>query len=318
MRLPPGVGNEPARMQSYFAMDIMALLPAIGFYRIAKFVDAGLRTRTVTPSDAPSGQLSPRSPKVSIITVCFNSVRTIRDTIESVLSQDYHPIEYIVVDGGSTDGTVEIIRQYQDRIDTFVSEPDRGIYDAMNKGIGLATGDVVGMLNSDDFYTDPRVVSDLIAAMGRAGVDAVFADLVYVDASDLGRVRRYYDSSGWHPGRFRFGWMPAHPTLFVRRESYARCGSFSLDYRIAADFEMLVRLFHRGATTYTYVQRAVVKMRVGGVSTRGLWHSWIINREIVRACRANGIWTTLPVVLLKIPAKLLGVLFPNRRPTGTC
>jgi glycosyltransferase involved in cell wall biosynthesis len=255
----------------------------------------------------------PKQPSVSIITVCFNSSQTIRDAIESVLSQDYRPIEYIIVDGGSTDGTVDIIGEYRDRIRSFVSEPDRGIYDAMNKGISLATGDVVGILNSDDLYVDSRVVSDLVGAMGRAGVDAAFADLVYVDSSDVGLIRRYYDSSRWSPNRFRFGWMPAHPTLFVKRERYECCGLFSLDYRIAADFEFLVRLFYRTGASYTHVARPVVKMRMGGMSTRGLRQSWTINREIVRACRTNGIWTALPLVLMKIPAKLLGLLSRSKR-----
>lgn len=251
----------------------------------------------------------PRRSTVSIITVCFNSSSTIRDTIESVLSQDYAEIEYIIVDGASTDGTVEIIEEYRDRIQTFISEPDRGIYDAMNKGLRVARGAIVGVLNSDDLYADSHVVTELIATLERADVDAVFADLVYVDRLDKTQVRRYYDSSGWTPERFRFGWMPAHPTLFVKRERYVRCGPFSLDYQIAADFELLVRLFHRDRTTYTYLKRPVVLMRVGGVSTRGLRQNWIVNAEIVRACRANGIWTTLPLVLLKVPAKLWGLLW---------
>lgn len=225
--------------------------------------------------------------------------------MESVLSQDYPAIQYIVIDGGSIDGTVELVEQYKEKISVFVSEPDRGIYDAMNKGIRLATGSIVGMLNSDDFYSDSHVVSDLIKAMANADVDAVFADLVYVDRSDSKRVRRYYDSSRWNPRLFRFGWMPAHPTFFIKREWYARYGLFSLDYHIAADFEMLVRLLHRGGATYTHVRRPVVRMRAGGMSTRGLKQSWVLNREIVKACRANGIWTTLPLVLLKIPAKVM-------------
>lgn len=253
----------------------------------------------------------PQPSTVSIITVCFNSSATIRETIESVLSQDYANIEYIIVDGGSTDGTLEIIGEYRDRIQTVISEPDRGIYDAMNKGLRVARGAVVGVLNSDDLYADSHVVTELIGALQQADVDAVFADLVYVDQLDKSRVRRYYDSSRWSPERFRFGWMPAHPTLFVKRERYARCGPFSLDYQIAADFEMLVRLFHRDRTTYTYLNRPVVMMRVGGVSTRGLRQNLIINMEIVRACRANGIWTTLPLVLLKVPAKLLGLRWRN-------
>lgn len=273
----------------------------------------GLQTRTVTPSEARSGHVASRSPRVSIITVCFNSVRTIRDAIESVISQDYPDIEYLIIDGGSDDGTVQILEEYRDRIAVLVSEPDLGIYDAMNKGMRLATGDVVGLLNSDDFYTDAEAVSDLVAAMTRAETDAVFADLIFVDPANLGRARRYYDSGDWHPARFRFGWMPAHPTLFVRRECYARVGPFSMEYRVAADFEMLVRLFHRHAISYTYLERPVVKMRVGGASRWGLRRTWVINREIVRACRSNGIWTAMPLVLLKIPAKLMSILIPSKR-----
>lgn len=253
----------------------------------------------------PAMEPSPRLPKLSIITACFNSAATIRDTIDSVLAQDYPSIEYIVIDGGSTDATVDIVKQYGDRISRFVSEPDRGIYDAMNKGLRVATGSIVGMLNSDDFYIDTCVVSELIQAMLDANVDSVFADLVYVDPMDTDRVRRYYDSSRWHPGRFRFGWMPAHPTFFIKRDWYERCGLFSLSYRIAADFEMLVRLLYRGGATYVHVARPVIKMRTGGTSTQGLRQSWLLNREIVTACRSNGIWTTLPLLLLKIPAKFL-------------
>ncbi|MBI5450736.1 MAG: glycosyltransferase [Gammaproteobacteria bacterium] len=253
-----------------------------------------------------------QSQKVSIITVCFNSSKTIRDAIDSVLSQDYPGIEYIIIDGGSTDGTVEIVQQYKEKISLFVSEPDRGIYDAMNKGINMATGDVVGMLNSDDFYTDTHVIRDLVLAMDTANVDSVFADLVYVDQLDTGRILRYYDSSRWKPCRFRFGWMPAHTTFLIKREWYMRYGLFSLDYRIAADFEMLVRLLYRGAASYIHVARPVIKMRVGGISTRGLRHSWVLNCEIVRACRANGVWTTLPLILLKIPMKLMEIIRRKR------
>lgn len=252
-------------------------------------------------------------PTVSVITVCFNSAATIRDTIESVLGQDYPDIEYIVVDGRSTDGTVDIVRKYGVRIARFITEPDAGIYDAMNKGIRAATGDVVGLLNADDFYADTRVVSDLISALVQANADTVFADLVYVDPANTSRVRRYYDSSRWRPALLRFGLMPAHPTFFVRRFWYERCGLYSLDFRIAADFEMLVRILHSGAASYVYVPRPVVRMRLGGASTAGLRHSWLLNNEIVRACRRNGIWTALPIVLLKIPAKLLELA---RRPAA--
>ena len=237
---------------------------------------------------------------------------TIRDAIESVLSQDYSGIEYIIIDGGSTDGTADVVRSYGLRINTFVCERDRGIYDAMNKGLALARGDVVGMLNSDDVYSDSRVVSALMAAMQAARTDAVFADLVNVNPADLSRVVRYYDSGGWSPARFRFGLMPAHPTFFVKRELYDRVGRFSLDYRIAADYEMLVRILYRARATYVHLPRAVVRMRTGGVSTRGFRESWLLNREIVRACRANGLWTALPLLFLKIPLKLLEVMRRSR------
>lgn len=244
-------------------------------------------------------------PLVSIITVAFNSANTIGEAIESVLSQDYPAIEHLVIDGGSTDGTAEIVGGFGNRIATFVSEPDRGIYDAMNKGIRLARGSIVGMLNSDDTYTDERAVSDLMEAMQRESTDSAFGDVIYVDQDDTDRIVRYYRSNRWSPWRFRFGWMPAHPTFFVKREWYERCGLFSLDYRIAADFEMLVRLLHVAGVSYTYVGRPIVRMRSGGASASGWSNSLTINREIVRACRAHGIWTGLPLMALKVPGKLL-------------
>ncbi len=243
--------------------------------------------------------------KISVITVCFNSSATIRDTIESVLAQDYPSIEYIIVDGASKDRTMDIVREYGDRIDVVISEPDKGIYDAMNKGIRAATGDVVGLLNSDDFYADESAVRQLIECMDDSGSDTVFADLVIVDAKDTDRVVRYYDSSTFHPGRLRYGWMPAHPTFMVKRELYETHGGFSLDYRIAADFEMVARLLHTAGASYVYLQSVVVKMRAGGASTSGLKSSWLLNKEIIRACSANGIKTSLPRILLKIPAKLM-------------
>ena len=242
--------------------------------------------------------------KVSIITVCFNSATTIRDTIESVLTQNYPNIEYIIVDGASNDGTMDIVKHYQDRIDAVISEPDMGIYDAMNKGIRIATGDVVALLNSDDLYIDETSVRQLIECMEHANTDTVFADLVMVDPRDTDRIVRYYDSSTFHPGRLRYGWLPAHPTLLVKRELYMRWGGYSLEYQIASDYEMMVRLFYVANASYAYLPKVVVKMRAGGTSTGGLRNSWILNNEIVSACRANDHDTSLLRVLLKVPAKL--------------
>lgn len=246
--------------------------------------------------------------KVSIITVCFNSAKTIRDTIESVLSQDYPHIEYIVIDGDSSDQTLEIVKEYSDRIEIIISEKDRGIYDAMNKGIALASGEIVGMLNSDDVYINENAVSELMKKMGDANSDSVFADLVIVDPENLNKVLRYYDSSYFNPNKFRFGWMPAHPTFFVKKALYDKVGPYSLDYKISADYEMLIRLLWVQKASYTYLQKPVVRMRYGGASTADLSRNLLLNREIVQACRANGIYTNLFLVLLKIPAKLWGLI----------
>jgi glycosyltransferase involved in cell wall biosynthesis len=246
--------------------------------------------------------------KVSIITVCFNSAKTIRDTIESVLSQDYPDIEYIVIDGGSSDQTLEIVKEYADRIAVIVSETDNGIYDAMNKGIALASGDVVGMLNSDDIYMNAHAVSELMKTMQDAHSDSVFADLVIVDPENLNKVLRYYDSSYFNPSKFRFGWMPAHPTFFVKRALYDKVGPYSLDYQISADYEMLIRLLWVQKASYAYLPKPVVRMRHGGASTSGIGRNWLLNKEIVKACKANGIYTNLGLLALKIPRKLFGLV----------
>ena len=246
--------------------------------------------------------------KVSIITVSYNSARTIRATIESVLSQDYPNLEYLVVDGGSTDGTVAILREYADRITRWVSEKDEGMYDAMNKGIAMATGDVIGILNSDDTYMTNYVVSKMMQALTAAQADVVFADLILVDQHHPEKVLRYYDSGNFKPSKFRYGWMPAHPTVFIRKPIYDAVGPFVTDYKIAADYEMLIRILAVHAASYCYVAKPIVRMRSGGASTAGWSRNWILNQEIVRACRANGIQTNMGLLLLKIPAKLWGAI----------
>ena len=249
--------------------------------------------------------------KVSIVTVCFNSAETIRDTIESVLAQNYSHIEYIIVDGGSTDGTLEIIKEYRDSVSVLINEPDQGIYDAMNKGIQAASGDVVATLNSDDFYADELSVQKLVSCMENAGTETVFADLVLVSPNDKEKIIRYYNSSHFSPEKLRYGWMPAHPTFLAKRALFDKWGPYSLNYRISADFEMMVRLLYKAKVSYAYLPEVVVKMRAGGVSTSGLRNSWTLNNEIVRACRENGLKTSLFRVLMKIPAKLLEYI---RRP----
>ena len=242
--------------------------------------------------------------KVSIITVCFNSSKTIEETIQSVLSQDYPNIEYLVIDGGSIDGTQTIIQKYQGNIDSWVSEPDQGMYAAMNKGISMATGDVIGILNSDDVYVSSRAVSELMYVMSKAKADVVFADLILVDQNNLNKVLRYYDSGRFQPRKFRWGWMPAHPTVFVKKKYYDRVGLFALDYQIAADYEMLIRILAIEKAPFAYLPKPMVRMRAGGASTAGLSRNWILNKEIVRACRENGIYTNMAMLLLKLPFKL--------------
>lgn len=246
--------------------------------------------------------------KISIITVVWNNVETIKNAIDSVLSQTYKDIEYIIIDGASNDGTVEIIKSYGDSISKFVSEPDKGLYDAMNKGISLATGDVVGILNSDDFYVDEDVIDTVVKVFEKNKCDSMFADLVFVKANNLDKVVRYYDSGKFHPSKFAYGWMPAHPTFFVKREFYTKYGLYKLDYKIAADYELLIRFLHKYKLSYYYLPKSIIKMRVGGVSTSGIQSNYILNKEIIRGCRENELKTNWFKVLSKYPAKLLGLL----------
>lgn len=243
--------------------------------------------------------------KISIITVVRNNKKTIKNAIESVLGQTYKDIEYIVIDGASTDGTVEVVKSYGDKISKFVSESDNGLYDAMNKGIALASGDVVGILNSDDFYIDNGVIERVVKEFEKSQASSVFADLVYVKSDNLNKVVRYYDSSYFTPQRFAYGWMPAHPTFFVRRCVYEKYGLFRTDLKIAADFDILARFLYTHKISYSYMKEVLVKMRLGGVST-SLSSIWINNIEQLRICRQNSIDTNIFKIISKYPSKLMG------------
>ncbi|MGY4535297.1 glycosyltransferase involved in cell wall biosynthesis [Pseudomonas sp. TE3786] len=254
--------------------------------------------------------------KVSIITVCYNSSETIRTAVESVIAQDYPNIEYIVIDGGSKDGTPAILDEYRGSIDVLVSEPDRGIYDAMNKGVALATGDIVGLLNSDDLYESPTSISEIVAAFERSPqAEVVFGDVVFVASDDLNKVTRYYSSRHFRPWKLRFGWMPPHPATFVRQQVYQRLGNYSLAYKISADYEVFVRWLLVSKLAYKRLDRVVVRMRAGGASTAGVQSSIRLNREIVQACRSNGVYTNLFLVLLKTPFKLLELMRKPKAPS---
>lgn len=208
--------------------------------------------------------------KISIVTPCFNSARTIAQTIESVLAQDYSDIEYIIVDGGSTDGTVDIVHSYGDKIAKFVSEPDRGIYDAMDKGIKMASGDIVGIINSDDFYADSAVLSKVVEAFRASGAQTVYGDLDYVDEIDTDKMVRRWRSGEYRTGSFRWGWHPPHPSFFVRCEVYEKFGYFNDELKISADYELMLRFLHFRGVSTAYLPSVLVKMRTGGASGAGL------------------------------------------------
>lgn len=240
--------------------------------------------------------------KISIVTATFNSAATIADTLNSVLNQDYKDIEHIIVDGGSTDRTLEIVKSkaqvYGDRL-KFISEKDRGIYDAMNKGISMASGDVVGILNSDDYYTSSDVLSTYAEIFSNKKVDAVYGDIHFIRENAPNRVARYYSSKIFRPSLLRFGFMPAHPSFYLRRGVYEKAGFYSLDYKIGSDFEMMVRLFKKNHITYQYIPKDVVTMRMGGASTNGVGSHFLLLKEDTRACKANGIYTLPLFILLK-------------------
>lgn len=243
--------------------------------------------------------------KISIITVVWNNKETIKDAIDSILSQTYKNIEYIIIDGGSTDGTVEIIKSYGDKISKFVSEKDNGLYDAMNKGVSLATGDVIGILNSDDFYMDEFVIEKVVNEFKEKDADSVYADLIYVNSQNTDKVVRYYNSSYFSPDKFAYGWMPAHPTFFVKKWVYDKYGLFKTDYVVAADFDILARFLYLHKISYSYLKEVIVKMRMGGVST-SFSSIWINSAEQLRACREYHIDTNLLKILSRYPQKILG------------
>ena len=248
--------------------------------------------------------------KVSIITVTYNSAATLRDTLESVKNQDYPDIEHILVDGGSKDGTVSIIRAYP-HVAKYVSERDNGLYDAINKGILMSTGDVVGILNSDDFFPNDQVISRMVERLKENDADAVFGDIAFVRPSNLQRVIRLYSSRKFHPGRFAYGYMPAHPSFYIKRKFYEQYGLYKLDYEIAADYELLIRFLYGKGVKYVYHPEIMVYMRTGGVSNKNVMSRYTLNKEIVKACEENGIRTNMLKLSLKYFSKIFEYIKPS-------
>ena len=279
--------------------------------------------------------------KISLITACYNSAKTIKTAMESVLSQKGVDIEYIIVDGGSNDGTVDIIKEFAARpirpdspscpVIKWLSEPDRGMYDAINKGIKMATGDIVGILNADDVLASDDTLAHIAEQFSHkeqegqergeeidGHVDCVYADIRFVREGETvevlrgARTVRYCSAAKWRPWMFRFAAMVPHPSFYVRRECLERLGGYSLDYRICADFELELRYLYLAKLRAAYLPECVVVMRMGGMSTAGWRSNVVINREDLRALRAHGIWSCLPLIYLKYLFKIWGfVLRPG-------
>ena len=245
--------------------------------------------------------------KISIITVCFNSEKTIRDTIESVLSQDYTEIEYIIVDGLSKDKTLDIVAEYNN-ISKIISEPDKGIYDALNKGLALAEGEVIAFLHSDDLYFDNNVISKVVEIFSDDSIDVVYGDVYFFSGSNVTKVRRRYRSDKLSASNLAWGKMPAHPAIFIRRRIYEEIGYFETDFNIAADYEFLCRLVHYANLKSVYLSSVLVRMRLGGASTGGFKSTILLNKEVFRAIRKNGIYTNIFMLLSKYPSKIIQFL----------
>jgi glycosyltransferase involved in cell wall biosynthesis len=243
--------------------------------------------------------------KVSVITVCYNNAQTLERALQSVVGQDWPDVEHVVIDGGSTDGTVDILERFRSRLACVVSEPDKGIYDAMNKGLARSTGDVVCFLNADDRYASSGVLSKVVLTMEEHQLDALMGDVEFFREQDPSQVVRRYRSDRFHPSRLAWGWMPAHPALFLRKEVIRRVGGFNDDYRIAGDFEFIVRAFHGTKLIYQHLPEVLVCMQLGGASTGGWRSKVLLNREVLRACRENGVRTNMLKILSKYPLKLL-------------
>lgn len=242
--------------------------------------------------------------KISIITVCFNSEKYIQNTIESVLNQTYPNIEYIIVDGGSTDNTVNIIKSYGDKIKKFISEPDNGIYDAMNKGINLASGKIIGIINSDDFFSSKDIISKINSEF-TDDFDAIYGDIAFVHPGNLKKHVRYYSGKNFRNWMLRFGIMPPHASVYIRKKVFDTFGNYKINFKVSADFELLVRFLYVNKIKVKYLNLNMVTMRTGGISTRSLSGKMQINKDSVNACKENGIFSNMLFMLIKYLFKFI-------------
>lgn len=243
--------------------------------------------------------------KISVITVTYNSESTIEETILSVINQSYSDLEYIIVDGKSSDGTLQILDTYKSRIDKILSEKDDGLYDALNKGIAMATGDVIAFLHSDDFYTDENVIQKYAEVFAKTKADGVYADLYYVDKNNTDKIIRKWKSGEYNRASFLNGWMPPHPTFFVKKDMYERYGKFDLSFKSAADYELMLRFIQKNKISIAYLNEFTVKMRVGGQSNVSLKNRMKANLEDRQAWRVNGLKPRFYTLYLKPLRKIL-------------
>lgn len=243
--------------------------------------------------------------KISIITITYNSEKTVEDTIKSVVSQDFPNVEYLIIDGLSKDKTLQVVNKYSAYIDKVVSEKDKGLYDALNKGIKHATGEVVGMLHSDDVYANNQVLSKVAQQFAiDPSLEAVYADLVFVDRDNTEKVLRTWKSGAYKEDAFKQGWMPPHPTFFVKKSVYDRLGGFNLDLKLSADYELMLRFIHKEKIKIAYLPEVIVKMRMGGISNTSFFVKLKANMEDKLAWKLNGVkpgwFTTIRKPLKKL------------------
>lgn len=249
--------------------------------------------------------------KVSVITVTYNNANTLAHTMQSVLTQTYANIEYIVIDGGSTDNTLQVIEQYKplfgERL-IYVSEPDNGIYDAMNKGIKLSSGEVIGILNSDDFFTSNNVIETLVSSFDN-DIEAIYGDIHFVNPNNLNKTTRYYSGKLFRPWLVKYGCMPPHPSFYVRKSIYERFGNYNTNYKIASDFELIARLCYIHNIKTRYISVDMVTMRMGGISTKNKKMRLLGLKETIKACKQLGIKTNALKVSCKYFIKLFESIF---------
>lgn len=242
--------------------------------------------------------------KISIITVCYNSEKYIRSAIESVKSQTYSNIEYIVIDGGSSDDTIDIVKEYKSSVSLYISEPDNGIYDAMNKGVALATGDVVGVLNSDDFFSSKDIISKIVNTFSNSNIDALYGDIGFVNPYNENVIVRYYSSKYFRRWMFHLATSPPHPSFYVKKTKYVELGNYDSNYKIGADLDLMMRFMYKSNINYTYLEESIVTMRLGGVST-DLSNIILLNRECLLACKNNAIYSNWTFMLVKYLLKFI-------------